>query len=85
MTGSYSTTDGGLSWRMFTLHGVIHNYVFDPLDSSVVYALVGNHSGGLFKSEDKGNTWKLLYPAPEDVTAIVAKGDHADEVMVTKG
>ncbi len=84
MTGSYSTTNGGLSWRMFTLHGVIHNYVFDPLDSSVVYALVGNHSGGLFKSEDAGNTWKLLYPAPEDVTGIVAKGDHADEVMVTK-
>src|SRR5688572_13179077 len=41
MTGSYSTTNGGLSWRMFTLHGVIHNYVFDPLDSAVVYALVG--------------------------------------------
>jgi hypothetical protein len=39
MTGSYSTTNGGLSWRMFTLHGVIHNYVFDLLDSTIVYAL----------------------------------------------
>ncbi|HTE31926.1 MAG TPA: hypothetical protein VK666_16205 [Chryseolinea sp.] len=84
MTGSYSTTNGGLSWRMFTLHGVIHSYIFDPLDSMVLYALVRNHSGGLFKSTDAGNTWELLYPAPADVTGIVAKGDHADEVMVTK-
>lgn len=84
MTGSYSTTDGGSSWRMFTLHGVIHNYIFDPLDSTVVYAIVRGHSGGLFKSINTGNTWKLLYPAPEDVIGMVAKGDHADEVMVTK-
>lgn len=84
MTGSFSTKNGGASWRMFTLHGVIHSYVFDPIDSMVVYALVGNHSGGLYKSADAGNTWRLLYPEPEDVVGIVSKGDHADEVLVTK-
>jgi len=84
MTASYSTKNGGLSWRMFTLRGVVHNYIFDPIDSAVVYAIVQGHSGGLFKSEDTGNTWQLLYPAPDEVMGIVAKGDHADEVMVTK-
>ncbi len=84
MTASYSTTNGGSSWRMFTLHGVIQNYIFDPLDSTVVYALVRGHSSGLFRSVDTGNTWKLLYPAPEEVTGNVAKGDHADEAIVTK-
>src|SRR5580765_5358738 len=37
MTGSFTTKNGGASWRMFNLRGVTHYYVFDPLDSNVVY------------------------------------------------
>jgi BNR/Asp-box repeat len=83
MTGSFTTNNGGYSWRMFNLRGVVRNYVFDPLDSNVIYALVSNHSNGLYKSADAGTTWSLLYPHPDKVLGIVAKGDHAEEVIVT--
>jgi photosystem II stability/assembly factor-like uncharacterized protein len=79
MTGSFSTTDGGASWRMFNLKGPVTNYVFDPIDSNIVYA----NSIALFKSSDRGNTWKLFYPAPQEVKGTVSQGDHANEKFVT--
>jgi len=80
MTGSYVTRNGGRSWRMFNLRGVIRFYVFDPIDPDVIYA----RSSALFRSEDAGNTWQVVYPAPEEIKGIVSKGDHAHEIMVTR-
>lgn len=80
MSGSYVTYDGGESWRMFNLRGPIDYYVFDPLDPNTVYA----NSIALFKSTDKGNTWGVLYPSPNEITGIVSKGDHAQEIIITK-
>jgi len=80
MTGSFITENGGASWRMFNLRGPVHYFVYDPLDSNVMYA----HSIGLFKSADRGRTWSLWYPAPADVAGVVSKGDHASEVLITK-
>lgn len=58
MGGSYATCDGGASWRMFNLGGMVRFFVFDPVDPDVVYA----QSSRLFKSEDKGVTWRVFYP-----------------------
>ena len=80
MTGSFITANGGASWRMFNLRGPVHYFVYDPLDSNVMYA----NSIGLFKSIDQGKTWSLWYPAPSEVDGVVSKGDHASEVLVTK-
>jgi photosystem II stability/assembly factor-like uncharacterized protein len=80
MGGSYVTYNGGESWRMFNLRSSVDFFVFDPLDSNTVYA----NSLALFKSTDRGNTWNVLYPAPAEITGIVSKGDHAQEVVVTK-
>lgn len=80
MTGSYVTYNGGGSWRMFNLRSPVDFYVFDPNDGNTVYA----NSIGLFKSTDKGKTWQLSYPSPEEVTGVVSKGDHAQERLVTK-
>ena len=79
MTGSFVTLNGGESWRMFNLRGPVHYYVFDPLDSNTVYA----KSIGLFKSMDRGNTWRLVYPHPSEIKGVVSKGDHAEERIVT--
>jgi photosystem II stability/assembly factor-like uncharacterized protein len=80
MTGSFVTHDGGASWRMFNLRAPAHFFVFDPVDSNTVYA----NGLALFKSTDKGNTWTVLYPAASEITAVISKGDHAENVIVTK-
>lgn len=78
MTGSYITHDGGESWRMFNLRGTVRFFVFDPRDPKVMYA----QATGLWRSEDAGETWNLIYPKPGNVSKIVMNSDHSDEVLV---
>ncbi len=78
MTGAYITHDGGQSWRMFNLRGVVRFFVFDPLDPKVMYA----QATGLWRSIDAGETWKLVYPKPATIKTIVMRSDHADENLV---
>jgi photosystem II stability/assembly factor-like uncharacterized protein len=80
MTGSYVTQNGGDTWRMFNLRGVVAFYAFDPNESNTVYA----NSSALFRSTDAGKTWSVIYPPPSEITGIVSKGDHAMEVLITK-
>ncbi|MGE5646438.1 MAG: hypothetical protein ACM336_11665 [Acidobacteriota bacterium] len=79
MTGAYSSTDGGESWRMFNLRGVVRFFVFDPLDANTVYA----ESTGLWRSRDGGKTWNLVYPDPSVVKGVEMPDDHASERIVT--
>jgi photosystem II stability/assembly factor-like uncharacterized protein len=83
MTGSYITTDGGESWKMFNLRGVVQEYAFDPKDANVCYALVRGSSAGMFRTRDRGGRWELVYPSPDSVKGMVARGDHAEERLVT--
>ncbi|MDN5211787.1 hypothetical protein QQ020_06985 [Fulvivirgaceae bacterium BMA12] len=80
MTGSFATKNGGTSWRMFNLRGRVHFYVFDPQDPKVVYA----NSTALFKSVDGGDTWQVLYPPSSEIAGVISKGDHANEMIVTR-
>jgi photosystem II stability/assembly factor-like uncharacterized protein len=80
MTGSYVTENGGEEWRMFNLRGGVDFYAFDPKDANVVYA----NSIALFRSSDAGKTWNIIYPPPSEIAGIVSKGDHANEVLITK-
>lgn len=75
MTGSYITHDGGRSWRMFNLRGVVNFFVFDPLDAKTMYA----HATGLWRSTDGGEHWNLVYPDPSTVKGVQMNSDHSDE------
>ena len=78
MTGSYITHDGGQTWRMFNLRGVVNFFVFDPQDPKIMYA----NATGLWRSTDAGETWNLVTPAPENVRGVQMNSDHADETIL---
>ncbi|HKW34544.1 MAG TPA: hypothetical protein VJN92_16155 [Candidatus Acidoferrum sp.] len=80
MTGAYISHDGGKSWRMFNLRGVVQFFVFDPLDKNVIYA----ESNGLWRSEDQGVTWNLIYPKPSLIRHVKMSSDHSDEDIVAE-
>jgi len=78
MTGSYITHDGGKSWRMFNLRGVVDFFVFDPSDAKTMYA----HATGLWRSTDGGEHWRLVYPDPSSVKGVEMNSDHSDEQVL---
>jgi len=78
MTGAYISHDGGKSWRMFNLRGVVEFFVFDPKEKHVIYA----QATGLWRSSDNGETWKLVYPKPSSVKGVRMNSDHSDEEIV---
>ncbi|MGH8319216.1 MAG: WD40/YVTN/BNR-like repeat-containing protein [Steroidobacteraceae bacterium] len=71
-SGIYKTTDGGTHWSNISHNPGLPSGIFGkvglavaPSDSSVVYALVQakympGHPGGLFRSDDGGQSWQLM-------------------------
>ncbi|MGH9783656.1 MAG: WD40/YVTN/BNR-like repeat-containing protein, partial [Terriglobia bacterium] len=59
-TALWKSSDGGATWRA-VLRGAITDIAFNPADSSIAYAAVGNFSGspenGIYRSTDGGETW----------------------------
>jgi photosystem II stability/assembly factor-like uncharacterized protein len=74
MTGAYITADGGQSWRMFNLHTGVRSFAFDPGAPNVIYA--GNDL--LWRSEDRGKTWSVVFPDPAKNLQEHHRGDHGD-------
>lgn len=62
----YKTTDGGETWKKITGNGLpdgLYGRIGLGVARSspnVVYALIENKDGGLFRSDDKGETWRRM-------------------------
>jgi photosystem II stability/assembly factor-like uncharacterized protein len=80
MTGAYISHDGGNSWRMFNLRSPATFFAFDPIDPQVIYA----GASSLWRSNDSGRTWKLLFPTPSSVTSLIFPDDHASPEVLTR-
>jgi photosystem II stability/assembly factor-like uncharacterized protein len=71
-SGIYKTTDGGTHWHNISRNPGLPGGAFGkvglavaPSESNVVYALIQanykpGHPGGLFRSDDGGQSWKLM-------------------------
>jgi len=79
MTAAYSTRDGGKSWHMYNLRSVVRAFEIDPSQPNVAYAA----NSGLYRTEDKGLTWSLVYPAPANIVAERMLDDHAEQSFET--
>jgi len=70
-SGIYKSTDGGAHWKNISRNPGLPSGIFGkvglavaPSDGNVVYALIQanykpGHPGGLFRSDDGGQSWKL--------------------------
>lgn len=74
MTGGYITLDGGQSWRMFNLRTGINVFAFDPSNPKRIYA----GSTALWRSDDSGQSWRMLFPNPAKRTVEHQNSDHGD-------
>ncbi len=80
MTGAYISHDAGYHWRMFNLRGSIHFFAFDSNHPGTIYAA----TDVLWRSTNDGHTWRMVWPRPAAVRAILMDSDHADETVVAR-
>lgn len=63
MGGIYVSHNAGVEWKRKNLQGLVIKAYFDPVREGVVYA----GGSGLYRSEDNGDAFKLIFPKEEEI------------------
>ena len=79
MTQCFLSEDGGVTWREFNLRFTCR-LTFDPKRPERIYALA--RGAGLWRSDDRGHTWSLIYPDPAAAYPIYMD-DEAETYLLT--
>jgi photosystem II stability/assembly factor-like uncharacterized protein len=90
----YRTEDGGKTWTK-TNQGNDFDYTvvdidIDPENSNIIWAVtssngVGGWAGTLFRSEDKGESWKDISTRDSGFTTVVVKPNDSNTVFTGSG
>jgi hypothetical protein len=59
---------------MFNLLSGLDGFAFDPRDKDVIYAA----NVALWRSQDRGKSWSMIFPDPRKNTVEHQVGDHSD-------
>jgi len=88
-SGIYRTMDGGKTWEM--LRGGLPGGQADPVgktsvdvafsNPNIVYALIEGKDPALYRSEDKGNSWKRMYTSH----SLAQRASYYTRVRVSTG
>ena len=75
----FASEDGGATWREFNLRAMCRVFGFDAKRPETVYAMTGG--AGLFRSDDRGHTWKVIWPEPGTSPTLVYTEDEGDPIL----
>ena len=76
--GLYRSTDGGNSWTQIVSSGPVHDIVFDPNNSSIVYAAA---TYGVYKSTNGGASFSQLTGVPSGYRTRLAMAPSNSQVL----
>jgi len=79
MTGVYITHNGGQGWTQINFKAWMRSFAFAPSRPETIYA----GGTGLYRSNDIGKNWYLVFPDPSAVTAEKNTGDHAEHRYIS--
>lgn len=71
--GFYRSFDGGYTWKLsnkgFHTGFSVRRLILDPDNSTTLYAALNDNNGGLYKSTNKGGSWKKI-KTPSVIKAV---------------
>jgi hypothetical protein len=87
-TGARKSTDGGISWTYMPMRAGDTEFsawavTINPFDSNIGY--IGSDGGGVFRSTDRGNTWRELNDGLTNLTVKALAIDPINTNIIYAG